>query len=165
MPLEKPTAERLRARLQAFRSRFTVADMLLVLKDTFLDVVHIRKTDFIDGKPSTLFPTDDDVFEFAGIVIKCIESREPSSFSARFLENPDFKVGMVPPPGEGVCWWLNTGVIGDTFFSCPGAVLVGESAQYYVFTLVSKGTFGKITLDREIEGLVELAADLESPTC
>jgi hypothetical protein len=161
VPPEKPTVERLWELLHAYKTRHHATDASLLLKDNFLDVITLEKAIYLDGKRSSLFEGEDAWYEFTAIVIDCLKTKRYARFVRTYLGNYGFKVDFIKSPGKGITWWLESGSIGDTFFTKPGAVLVEESSQYWIFALLPRETFGRLVLDAEIEGLVELAADLE----
>ena len=160
---EKESIQKIWDALHAYKFKFKPIDVSLLLKEEFLDIVNLQKTQFVDGKSSKLFKDVEEWYKFAADVVGCVECDSYSTFIDKYLKGYNFKTEPLRKEKTyGIKWWLESGAAGDTFFTKPGAVIVKDVNHYWIFALFSREGFGEQIFEREVEGFEELVRNLES---
>ena len=160
---EKESLQRIWDSLYTYKFKYRPIDVSILLKGEFLDILNLQKTQFVNGKSSSLFKDEEEWYKFAADVIGCVECESYATFIKKYLKGSNFKTKPLRKKKTyGLKWWTDSGAIGDTFFTKPGAVIVKDVQHYWIFALFSRDSFNEQIFKSEINGLEELAKNLET---
>jgi hypothetical protein len=149
--------------LQEYKRKFRPVYMSLMIKE-FIDITSVEQRDLSYGKAIIPF-TDREWYIFKGHLIDGFTKRNFEKFKTTYFRNgPKFQF-------ETECtdnvlemdWWLTSWAVGLSFFERPGAIMVRDLGEYWIFVLFSHDELVKRSYRHEFDALNALISHLEPP--
>lgn len=129
--------------------------MQMMLKEGLLEIITLR------GSDEKLFDDEQEFHDFTKNVFDCINKDSFTFFKHKYLHYGFFHENIENQSITGLKWWLPHGVIGDSFYKKPGAIIVKDVEDYWIISLFSRNNFGKQHYKNEIKSINKLAERLD----
>lgn len=148
--------------LQRFQRRYRPIYISLVSKEEFLDILNLENYPTNSLKEFLAF-SEDDWLRLKDVMVKAFEAMDYEIFIKRYFSEPN-EIEFEYKCNDHVCtliWWMPSQKTKETFFHLPGAAMIREMDDYWVFMLFSNETGNKKTYENEMNTLGHIIEQLE----
>ena len=163
MSIQKTREQSIWELLQEYKRKFRPVHMSLMIKE-FIDITSIEQRDVTYGKNIIPF-SDEDWYVFKEHLVRGFEQLNFNSLIQKYFQKgPKFQ--FETECGDGIVeldWWLKGGAFGMSFFEKPGAIIIRDMDDYWIFVLFSHEELVKRSYRQEVDALSGLITSLENP--
>lgn len=148
--------------LQRFQRRYRPIYISLVSKEEFLDILNIENYPPNVSNDFLAF-SEDDWLRLKDVMVKAFEAMDYDIFIKQYF--PESKaIEFEYKCNDNVCtlvWWIPSHLKKEIYFHLPGAAMIREMDDYWIFMLFSNDTNYKKTYEHEMNTLGHIIEQLE----
>jgi len=148
--------------LKKYQRRYGPIYIPLVLKEEFLDIFNLETLP-ADTPSDFLNFSDDEWLRLKDAMVNSFNTMDYDAFTQRFFQKTN-KIEFELKCNDNVCtlvWSIPLELVQKKFFQTPGAAMIREMGEYWIFMLFSNDSEKKKSYEMEMNVLGNLIEQLE----